>query len=269
LVHDGFVIVESPSSVTQFVEASFREASSYFRLSPTEKLRDRLPYDSGYRPLRGEYSSSPEHPDEVESFTVSHRIGVPIDAELSGPGRRLHKTMLGLFDAIEPLVEAITIVVAERFGVQDAAKLRGGLHLSSILQLNFSRPAETAAEFINDLHEDGCLLTVTSVTAPGLEIQTREGSFVPMLPSPGHLLVMSSEILYLLTGGTVRPVYHRVRPATAFTERMSVLFFADLHPTLCAPWVSNETNAAIDIGERVLKNSTRFGLSEWDLESLT
>jgi isopenicillin N synthase-like dioxygenase len=89
---------------------------------------------------------------------------------------------------------------------------------------------------------------------------------VPIMPSPDELLVVSGEILWLLSGGRIRPIHHQVRPVAFRQERMSVLFFADLHPSLCQPWVVNQTNYHIDIGERVLKNATRFGLTEWKFE---
>jgi hypothetical protein len=44
------------------------------------------------------------------------------------------------------------------------------------------------------------------------------------------------------------------------------LFFADINPKLCQPWVSNEINRNVDIGSLVLKNPTRYGLEEWEPE---
>jgi isopenicillin N synthase-like dioxygenase len=246
------------------LQQTFAAAETFFRQSEAEKLSNRMPHDSGYRPIRGEYSRTPEHPDEVESFTASYRIGIPTGVALSNNALRLHKRMLALFEVLEPVAEALTTALAERFGVEKLDHFRGALHLSSILQLNYSRPSEAVAEYINELHEDGCLLTITSVTGPGLELECRDGSFIPLAPSGEEILIMSGEILSLLSGGAIRPAFHRVRPTRSSAERMSLLFFADLHPKQCEPWVVNDTNAGIDIGERVLKNATRFGLSEWD-----
>jgi isopenicillin N synthase-like dioxygenase len=85
-------------------------------------------------------------------------------------------------------------------------------------------------------------------------------------PKDDELLLMSGEILSLLSGGKIPPTYHRVRPIAKNTERLSLLFFGDIDPALCKPWIVNDTNANIDIGDRVLNNSTRFGLAKWDPE---
>jgi isopenicillin N synthase-like dioxygenase len=223
-----------------------------------------MPNDSGYRPIREEYSRSPDHPDEVESFTLSHRVGVPAGLGLSGQALSLYQKMLAAFALLEPIAEMATIILANHFGVTNADRFRGALHLSSILQLNYSRPSQTAVDYINEIHEDGCLLTITSVTAPGLELQRQDGTFMPLVPTGRELLIMSGEILTLLTGGVIPTVFHKVQPMRTYTERMSLLFFADLHPKQCEPWIVNEMNVGVDIGQRVLKNATRFGLAEWD-----
>ena len=108
-------------------------------------------------------------------------------------------------------------------------------------------------------------MTVMTVTGAGLELKAPDGSFVPMQPT-GELLFMSGEILNLLSGGRIPAIYHRVHTAPGLEERMSLLFFADMNPSHCDPWISNETNVGVDIGRRVLKNSTRYGLAEWKSE---
>ncbi len=108
-------------------------------------------------------------------------------------------------------------------------------------------------------------MTVMTVTGPGLELKAPDDLFVPMQPKR-ELLFMSGEILNLLSGGHIPTIYHRVRSVPVLQQRMSLLFFADMSPTLCEPWISNETNAGINISERVLQNSTRYGLTEWKFE---
>jgi hypothetical protein len=61
-------------------------------------------------------------------------------------------------------------------------------------------------------------------------------------------------------------MFHRVRPESSCAERIALLFFADINPRLCEPWVRNEINQDVDIGALVLKNPKRFGLDEWKLE---
>jgi hypothetical protein len=47
---------------------------------------------------------------------------------------------------------------------------------------------------------------------------------------------------------------------------MALLFFADIDPALCKPWIENETNLGVDIGARVLTNALRFGLKPYQPE---
>jgi len=156
------------------------------------------------------------------------------------------------------------VKVAERLtGRSYGATFRGGLRHYSLLQMNYSRPESATVGYINETHEDGSLVTFTSVTAPGLEIQTADGAFLPVVPSAARMLVMPGEILSLLTGRRILPMLHRVLPIRSVAERMSLLFFADLDPPLCRPWVVNETNRGVDIGELVRANPLRFGLSKW------
>jgi isopenicillin N synthase-like dioxygenase len=130
----------------------------------------------------------------------------------------------------------------------------------SRLQVNYARPANTRTPFINEAHEDGVLMTLVCATCPGFEVQTPDGEFAPLTTSPGEVIAMAGEITWLLSGGIIPPVYHRVRPVGDYAERLSVIFLGDVHPSLCEPWVENEVNAHVDIGERVRTSAARFGL---------
>jgi isopenicillin N synthase-like dioxygenase len=266
-VDDGFALINASPRIQQALGEVFSAGSSFFRGDLNEKMRSRLSRDSGYRPHGAEYSQSPSRPDEVESYTVSYRIAAPNRDDISHETACLNERMLDLFDLLEPIAEAFAIQLADKLtGNTHRQVFRGALHISSILQLNYSRPADVTADFINETHEDGCLFTISSVTAAGLELETLDHSFVPITPSNNSLLIMSGEILWLLSGGLIRPVYHRVRPNRKCEERMSLLYFADLHPKLCRPWIRNHINEAVDIGDRVLTNSARFGLAPWTPE---
>jgi isopenicillin N synthase-like dioxygenase len=129
--------------------------------------------------------------------------------------------------------------------------------------LNYSRPAEVALPFINEPHEDGALVTIAYASGPGLEMQMPNNDFMPITNDPWNVPVIPGEIAWLLSGGHIRPVYHRVRPEPHYSERIALLFFGDINPRLCEPWIQNEINRNIDIGDRVLKNPKRYGLEEW------
>jgi isopenicillin N synthase-like dioxygenase len=263
LLRHDFATIKAP--ILGPLEEVFRSAVDFFRSSLEEKLASRLRLDTGYRPYGVEYSESAAHPDEVESFSVSRRVSGVEAALQSASAVALYRAMLQLFDLMVPIVEQLTDALASQLtGDRENQAVRGAVARWSILQLNYSRPALTQSEFINDLHEDGCLMTLMSVTSRGLELQRSDGTFLPVGPFSNELLLLPGEILWLLSGGTIRPTYHRVRTIPDITERMSLLFFADIDPALCKPWISNDVNKGVNIGDLVLRNSARYGLDEWE-----
>jgi isopenicillin N synthase-like dioxygenase len=262
----GFANKSIPDSTCRQLNDVFQTGAGFFRADIRDKMLARLPSDIGYRPYGIEYSQISSRPDEMESFSVSHRLPSSEQVLPFTPAEDLRQKMLILFDVVEPMVEDLTGHTANRLtGLPLRKELRGSFRNWSMLQLNYSRPSSAAVEYINELHEDGCLMTVMNVTGPGLELKAPDHSFVPMQPT-GELLFISGEILNLLSGGSIPVVYHRVRTTPALGERMSLLFFADMNPAICDPWISNQINAGINIGHRVLKNSTRYGLTEWKVE---
>ena len=222
--------------------------------------------DVGYRAYGIEYSSSPERADQMESFTVT-RDGAERLLQLPNmSGRVLAGDMAQTLELFASVATSLIRSLADFFGQDFNGLLLGSLMDWSILQLNYSRPSQAVGEYINEVHEDGCLLTVASVTGHGLEIQHSCGLFAPVTPAHDQLLIFPGEILYLLSAGLIKPCYHRVNTLDYLPERMSLLLFADIDPNLCAPWVTGDVNRGVNIGERVLKNSLRFGLKEWAAE---
>jgi isopenicillin N synthase-like dioxygenase len=267
LKSDGFLRLELGDTAREAVMATFNAACPFFREPLERKILNRLPPEFGYRPVGVEYSQSPERPDPIEAFMVSARTRAEIAELRSERARTLYEEMLVAINVLEPIAEDLTIQAANMLGGSPLGeKLRGAFHRWSCLQVNYSRPSEVSADFIHETHEDGHLLTIACATGPGLEVQTQEGSFVPVTTAIGEAIIMPGDIAWLLSGGHVRPLYHRVRPAPNYHERMALLFFGDISPEYCEPWVRNEINRDVNISERVLTNATRFGLNGFALE---
>jgi isopenicillin N synthase-like dioxygenase len=261
IAQDGYAFLGASDELQVLLQEALDAGDEFFQLDADQKTRNGLPLDTGYRPFGQEYSKSSTHPDEVESFTVSYRVPYPERQLSSVAARMLHARMLAVFDVFEAVAEEITSKLALCFN--DRPKdLKGAFGRWSLLQFNYSRPSLTNAAFINDVHEDGCLLTIMSIAGSGLELQSGP-EFTPVVAAKQQVLVMAGEILWLLTGGEINPVYHRVRAIPSCSTRKSVLFFADMNPAVCDPWIINHVNQDIDIGKKVLQNSSRFGLSEW------
>jgi isopenicillin N synthase-like dioxygenase len=258
---NGFLLFNVSALSWQVINATIAAACSFFRKPLAEKLANKLPAENGYRPFGIEYSRSPATPDQIESFTVNGRIGHSISSLPSTSAQILCERMVSAFDILESIAEVLTIQIAAAVsGGKVGDKLRGGFHRWSRLQLNYSKPAEVGSPFINEPHEDGTLITLACATGPGLELQRNAKEFVPLTTATGEMIAMPGEITWLLSGGQIPPLYHRVRPENRENERIALLFFGDIDPRLCQPWIHNEVNAAVDIGGRVLQSVQRFGL---------
>ncbi len=79
-------------------------------------------------------------------------------------------------------------------------------------------------------HEDINLITLLcEATAAGLELQQRDGQWLPIAALPGQIIVDSGDMLQQLTNGLLRSTTHRVtNPLRASDRRFSMPFF--VHP---------------------------------------
>jgi isopenicillin N synthase-like dioxygenase len=80
-------------------------------------------------------------------------------------------------------------------------------------------------------HEDINLMTVLpAATQPGLELQTRDGTWLPVASPPGSMVCDTGDMMALVTGGRLPATTHRVvnPPAGGDGGRFSMPFF--LHP---------------------------------------
>lgn len=265
LLTSGFARFKISTELSEAVSGVFAASHQFFDLPLHEKMQNRLNLDLGYRPYGVEYSASAAHPDQIESFSASHRIA-PAQVKLpSLAARTLYDEALNAFTLLEAVGEALVVALAREVSQEiDLTRFAGALHSWTLLQLNRSHPPQIDTDQVSELHEDGCLLTLMTHDGPGLEVLGRDGQFIPITLSSDEMLAIPGEILTLLTGGLVRPLYHRVRTTPAAERRMAMLLFADIDPALCTPWLSSVENSGMNIGERVLKNAQRYGLNEWE-----
>jgi isopenicillin N synthase-like dioxygenase len=266
---DGFARVNLTESTRASVQEVMDLALGFFRSPQAQKLVAILPNECGYRQMGIEYSLRPEVPDRVESFSFSPRAVASATLLTSSPAKDLFERMTQAFDELEAVAEQVTCELCSDITRSPCGMRFGGaFHDWSRLQINYSRPAELRDGLIHETHEDGTLLTLAFANGPGLEIRSTDDKFVPMTTSQNDALVMPGEILSLLSGGDIQPLQHRVIPGGQQSERLALLFFGDIDPARCQPWVTNDSNAGIDIGNRVRESVTRFGLKGFEAEQI-
>jgi isopenicillin N synthase-like dioxygenase len=261
LAKERFLVLRVSGPIQESVRATFDAALPFFQEPLDLKSRCSFSQDMGYRPFGGEYSESSSTPDQLESFSISARVPIPLAALPSANVKILYERMAATFDMLEPLAEALALELANELGQRRMdEKLCGALRRWSRLQLNYSRPAEVSVPFVNAFHDDLNLLTINFADEPGLEVGVTEDEITEVVRHSGEAVILPGEIMWLLSGGQIKPLSHRVRADPRIPERLALLFFADPEPAACEPWVANEVNRDVDIGERVRKNVHRFGL---------
>ncbi|HXM49573.1 MAG TPA: 2OG-Fe(II) oxygenase family protein [Pyrinomonadaceae bacterium] len=262
LMHEGFLFVRLPPGLQKSVQATFDAGYSFFHEPLSAKTQFIFEQDMGYRPFGGEYSVSPDFPDQLESFSISPRLAIPFSRLHMVTARTLYARMSHTFDLFEPIVEGLITLLANQVSdgrVNDS--LNGKLRSWSRLQLNYTQPALVSLPFINESHDDLDLMTFTCAPRAGLEIKVGENHFIPVTTAPEEALVFPGEIAWLLSGGKLSALYHRVRTHPLISERISLLLFVDPEPPVCKPWITNSVNRGVDISERVRRNVSRFGLT--------
>ena len=157
-------------------------------------------------------------------------------------------------ETLNLLVDNIVTGLANHFGGDPTLTWRS----ASYLQMNaYSDPANKR-DLLQDLHEDGHLLTVHHANAPGLEVRV-DGEMVPHDPKPGEVLVMPGSVMTDLTGGAVAPLYHRVRNHR-IAGRTSLMYF--VNPSLqepVYPWAGDGVGLT-DLRDKIRSNPGMFGL---------
>ena len=261
LERDGLLVISCPDLLGEQIAQLWRAADAFFGLPDASKRRNTLPEHDGYHAIGEEYSDRPDRPDLAESFwarllhaDATHRFP---DRE----GRRMHRAALAVSTGIEALLTQLTEALARHYAECWSPELTFLCDRASHLQFNRYQPCRHDREILTDSHEDGLYLTLLFADAPGLEVRTPAGTWLPIQPRPGQLIAMPGEIFSLLCGNRVPPLYHRVRNHPEVGRRYAMMYFANPNPAAgFRPWIANGTNAGIDIIERAIANPTRYGL---------
>ena len=173
----------------------------------------------------------------------------------------MHEAALGAAAELDRLVNRLTVALSRHYAHRWLPEMAFRCDLASHLQLNRYQPRHQTRDLLTDAHEDGLYLTLLFADAPGLEVLTPAGRWLPLQPRPGELIIMPGEIFSLLCGYRVQPLYHRVRNHPDVATRLAMMYFTNPNPTHSfEPWVSNETNTGVDIIQRAIANPTRYGL---------
>ncbi len=236
----GFVAITHHGIDATLLEKAYGEAADLFALPTHVKSAYETPEDGrqrGYTSFGVEHAKDHDAADLKEFWHVGRAVegDSPLPRNLDPRERPdFLPTMLQLFDHTETFALRLASVIAEHLGLDAdffGTRVAGGNSVLRVIHYPPVRDPQPGAVRAA-AHEDINLLTVLPVsTAPGLELQTRDGVWMPVTPPPGAVLCDTGDMMQLLTGGLMPATTHRVvNPPTGHEgARLSMPFF--MHPT--------------------------------------
>jgi isopenicillin N synthase-like dioxygenase len=240
----GFLLLDGHGLEASSITRTFALAEALFARPAAEKFACTVPEslgNRGYVGFGGERALGAMVADLKEFWHVGQEH-VPVGGgaaylpnvwpvEAAVPGFRAH--MLELYTRFEALAALVLHAIEEALALPRdhfASMITGG---NSVLRLIHypPLPADAPAGAIRAAaHEDINLITLlVEGTSGGLELQRRDGSWMPVASLAGQVVVNVGDMLQRATNGRLRSTTHRVaNPADATTARYSMPFF--VHP---------------------------------------
>ena len=246
VVDCGFAIIADHGIPQSLIDRAEEKARAFFVLPDETKRKYAIAGQGGargYTPFGIETAKGATAHDLKEFWHVGRELddGHPFRAMMAAniwpaevPGFR--ETFLELYDTFDRTGVRILSAIARFLGLDEAFftdTVRDG---NSVLRmLHYPPQAEPAGNHIRaGAHEDINTITLLlGAEEAGLELQTRDGRWIPVSPKPGELVVNIGDMLQRLTNGRLRSTPHRVvnpAPDRAAHARYSMPFFLHFRP---------------------------------------
>ena len=235
------------------IDDALADTKAFFALPTDEKMRSKVAGaqgQRGYTPFGVETAKGAEHFDLKEFWHVGrelpagHRFRdhMPDNVWPEHPAR-FREHLLRFYDALDSLGDRILRAVAHHLRLPDAFFAPTVDHGNSVLRLLHYPPvSETGPHVRAGAHEDINVITLLlGAEEAGLEIKERDGSWLPVNPPPGSIVVNIGDMLQRLTNHVLPSTSHRVvnpAPERRGVARYSTPFFlhfASDHPIRTLP----------------------------------
>jgi isopenicillin N synthase-like dioxygenase len=240
----GFVGVVNHSIPAELIDGFYREAKAFFQL-PAEVKRqyeiEGLAGQRGYTSFGKEHARQSTVADLKEFFQIGQEVaGDDFDPAEYPPNVHTAETpdftRLGrqLYQAFEAAGSHLLRAIALHLGLPEAYfddNIRNG---NSILRAIYYPPIhqEPGSAIRAEQHEDINLITLlVGASAGGLQLLTKEGKWMDILPEEGEIVINVGDMLQRLTNNYLKSTTHRVvnPPREEWgLPRLSIPFF--LHP---------------------------------------
>jgi isopenicillin N synthase-like dioxygenase len=238
LRHIGFFTLVNHSVDSTLIRNAYAATEAVFLLPEATKLQYEGSHNHGqrgYTRFGQEHAKNHAAPDLKEFWHVGRAAAAegmkqnlyPIEVPL------FQQSMDALFQQLEDCAAVLLEACALYLGlprpylrnmIVDGNTLLRVIHYPPI-------PKDTHVASLRAApHEDINFITLLcEATAPGLELQQRDGTWLPIQAAPGEIVVDTGDMLQNLTNGLLRSTTHRVtNPGNDRARRFSMPFF--VHP---------------------------------------
>jgi len=239
----GFAMVADHGVPQELIDRAWAKTKEFFALSEEEKRQYHIPGGGGARgltPFKTEIAKGATHVDLKEFWHIGRELakGHRFEAQMA-PNIWPHapegfkETFLELFQALDDAGDRLLSAIAVYLGLEPNWFDRAVKDGNSVLRLLHYPPVPAdAPEVRAGAHEDINLITLLlGAEEAGLELLDKDGSWLPVKPPEGAMVVNVGDMLQRLTNHYLPSTTHRVvNPPVERrgTPRYSMPFF--LHP---------------------------------------
>lgn len=233
----GFFALTGHGVDVEVIRSAYHVAAQLFALPEESKRRYEVPQLQGQR---GFISFGQEHAKgstiaDLKEFWHVGPEGSELELSNLWPQEvpEFRSVMLELYRQLQICAQHLLRALARYLGEPEtylAESIEGGSTILRVIHYPPIPPDAPTQSMRAAPHEDINLITLLcEATSMGLEIQQRDGSWLPIQAIPGQIIVDSGDMLQQLTNGLFKSTTHRVtNPADDRQRRFSMPFF--VHP---------------------------------------
>ena len=236
----GFAVIADHGIPDELIHRAEEKAKAFFALPTDVKQKYKLPGQGGargYTPFGIETAKGAKAHDLKEFWHVGRDLPEGHKFRAHMPDNvwpdevpSFRDTFAELFATFDCTGLKVLSAIARYLGLADdyfVDTVRDG---NSVLRaLHYPPQTEPTGEHIRaGAHEDINTITLLLGAEAGLELQTKDGRWIPVSPKPGELVINIGDMLQRLTNGRLRSTPHRVvnpTPDRASNARYSMPFF--------------------------------------------
>jgi isopenicillin N synthase-like dioxygenase len=248
----GFAVLTEHPISHPLIDRVFADWAAFFASPAKHEVTFQPSRQEGYFPFKTENAKDSSIKDLKEFFHLYPRTAMPAGM---GPATRemydrLHTLATELLGWID---ENTPVEVRSRFSMPLSRMIEGSDEtLLRPIHYPPLRGDEEAGAIRAAAHEDINLITLLpAATAPGLQVKTKDGSWLDVSCDPGALVINSGDMLQMCSGGyyvsTTHQVVNPVGPESRLPRYSMPLF---LHPRGDVP-LSAEHTAGSYLRERL------------------